>query len=259
MSKLHIFIDGTWLFKVCSPDAALASATDRPTYTFSIDWHKFDAAIKQHIEQQSGHNLDLGERVLATSIFTLPGNFDDWSNLFPAITSNRVNKTKRVVYAKDRFVQAALDAGYSDIAIFRPEIKDWIIPKLEDRSYQEKQVDTTVVALLVKSAITQPDDYHAVVTGDADMIPAIKTAYPEYTENILIVSTHPDELNALHRQSSFSYFDFKFDLEPFYLKQNADKIIAGNNTYKCVECSKVFTTNNKVPSNKQPRCSTHRA
>ena len=93
-----------------------------------------------------------------------------------------------------------------------------MIPKLEKGSYREKQVDSTVVALLVKSAITHPQDYHALVTGDADMIPAITTAFPEYTKNILVVSTHPDELDPKHRQSSFSYLDFSFDLPPFFLQ-----------------------------------------
>lgn len=254
MSRIHIFIDGTWLFKVCNTGSALSYTTDSPTYPFSIDWNRFDAAIKQHAEKASSRQLELGERVLATSIFTLPDDFDDWSNRFLDITTEKIEKTKRVVFAKNRFVQAAVDTGYSEVAIFRPEIKSWIIPKLEDGSYQEKQVDTTVVALLVKSAITQPEDYHAVITGDADMIPAIKAAYPEYTRNVLIVSTHPDELDSARRQSSFSYFDFVFDLQPFFLQTNADKIIAGNNVYRCVECGKIFTTQNEVPSKQRLCC-----
>ena len=258
MTQIHIFIDGTWLFKVCSAGSALAYTTDSPTFPFYIDWNKFDLAIKQQAEQASGHELELGERVLATSIFALPEDFDDWSNRFLDITTEKIEKTKRLVFAKNRFAQAAVDVGYSEIAIFRPEIKSWIIPKLEDSSYQEKQVDTTVVALLVKSAITRPEDYHAVVTGDADMIPAIKTAYPEYTRNVLIISTHPDELDATRRQSSFSYFDFAFDLQPFFLQNNAENIMAGNNVYRCVECGKIFTTQNPVPVNRQPRCKNDR-
>ncbi|HAN76060.1 MAG TPA: hypothetical protein DCQ51_14465 [Planktothrix sp. UBA8407] len=90
------------------------------------------------------------------------------------------------------------------------------------------------------------------------MIPAIKTAYPEYTENVLIVSTHPDELDATRRQSSFSYFDFAFKSQPFYLQQNADKIIAGNNIYRCSECGKIFVTQNEIPARQQPRCKKHK-
>jgi len=258
MSKIHIFIDGTWLFKVCGADAALSYTTSSPGYPFSIDWNKFDFAIRQHVDQEANISLELGDRILSTSIFTLPDDFDNWSNRFSEITKEQIKKTKQVVFAKNRFAQAAVDSGYAEVAIFRPEIKSWIIPKLADGSYQEKQVDTTVVALLVKSAITQPKDYHPVITGDADMIPAIKVAYPEYTKNVLIVSTHPDELDSNRRQSSFSYFDFSFELQPFFLQANADKIIAGDHVHRCVECGKVFTTKNELRSNRQPRCKQHR-
>ena len=50
-----------------------------------------------------------------------------------------------------------------------------------DLRYQEKQVDTTVVALLVRDAIEHPDDCFALVAGDADILPAIQVAYPNYT------------------------------------------------------------------------------
>ena len=53
MSKIHIFIDGTWLFKVCGAGAALSYTTDSPTYPFLIDWNKFDSSLRQHTEQQS--------------------------------------------------------------------------------------------------------------------------------------------------------------------------------------------------------------
>jgi hypothetical protein len=258
MSKIHIFIDGTWLFKVCGAGAALSYTTDSPTYPFLIDWNKFDSSLQQHTEQQSNTQIELGTRFFCTSIFNLPNDFDDWSNRFIDITEGQIKKTKQVVFAKNRFVQAAINSGYSELAIFRPEIKSWIIPKLDEGTYQEKQVDTTVVALLVKSAITQPEDYHAVVTGDADMIPAIKVAYPEYTKNVLIVSTHPDELDSIRRQSSFSYFDFSFDLQPFFLQANAENIITGDYVYRCSECGKIFTTKKEVPQNRQPRCRQHR-
>ena len=35
-------------------------------------------------------------------------------------------------------------------------------------------MDTSVVALLVLYAITRPGDYHCVITGDSDILPAIK-------------------------------------------------------------------------------------
>ncbi|MFP4008332.1 MAG: hypothetical protein ACLFQP_00015 [Halothece sp.] len=253
MARIHFFIDGTWLFKVCGINSALSNRTAL-NGPFRLDWTKFDSAIKEHIEQQSGSNIEMGERVIVTSIFTLPDDFNDWPNRFPDITVEQVSKTQKVINAREYFIRGALNAGYLDIGVLRPEIERWIIHALGDDSYREKQVDTTVVALLVKSAITRPDDYHVMVAGDADMIPAIRVAYPDYTKNVLIVSTHPDELDRHHRQSSFSYFNFTFDLPPFYLQTHADKIIWGNHVYNCIECGKIFSTGNPIPERKQPRC-----
>jgi hypothetical protein len=73
MSKIHIFIDGTWLFKVCGAGAALSYTTDSPTYPFLIDWNKFDSSLRQHTEQQSNTQIELGERFfsLQFSIFLM--------------------------------------------------------------------------------------------------------------------------------------------------------------------------------------------
>jgi hypothetical protein len=257
MNKIHIFIDGTWFFKVCGAGAALANTTDSPTYSFKLDWEKFDCAIKEHISEKSSEDLEFGEKYIVTSIFDLPPDFDDWSNRFLDVAEEQLKKTKKVVHAKTQFTNNALAQQYKDDAVLKPRIKKWIIQKLSDGSYQEKQVDTTVVALLVKSAIINPHDYHAVITGDADMLPAIKVAYPEYTNNVVMVTTHPDELDSDKQHSSFSYFDFDFKIEPFYLQQNSEKIIGGF-AYKCVECGKVFSNQKEISKKYQPRCHEHR-
>jgi hypothetical protein len=124
------------------------------------------------------------------------------------------------------------------------------------REYQEKQVDTTVVALLVRSAITRPNDYHTVITGDSDILPAVSTAYPEFTKNVFVTTTHPDELNARHRQTAFSLIDFSFTIPPFYMqnKENAEQILRGNYIHRCEECGKVFSTERQIPPRQRPRC-----
>jgi hypothetical protein len=99
MSKIHIFIDGTWLFKVRGAGAALSYTTDSPTYPFLIDWNKFDSSLRQPTEQQSNTHIELGERFFCTSIFNLPNDFDDWSNRFIDITEGQIKKTKQVVFA----------------------------------------------------------------------------------------------------------------------------------------------------------------
>ncbi len=119
-------------------------------------------------------------------------------------------------------------------------------------------MDAAVVALLVRAAITKPGDYHVLIAGDSDLLPAIRIAYPEYTNNVIVASTHPDELKAGHRQTSFSLFDFDFKFKPFFLQDNADKIIGGQHVHRCAECGKVFTLTKPLPKLARPYCSSHR-
>ncbi len=132
------------------------------------------------------------------------------------------NKSRRHEYAVKRredLVAEAVKAGYRTDAVYRPPIRDYIIRKLADGKYQEKQVDTSVVAFLVRSAIARAEDHHVVITGDScDILPAVRVAYPEFTRNVFVATTHPDELNPSHRQTAFSLVDFEFQVPPFFMQ-----------------------------------------
>src|SRR5262249_52795757 len=147
----------------------------------------------------------------STSIFSFPDNFNAWPEEYDDVTVEDIARTRSGAEARERFVQSAFEVGYNDRAVYRPKMKSWILEKLRQKQYQEKQVDATVVALLVKFAITKPHDVHAVITGDVDVLPAIKVAYPEYSKNVFIATTHPDELAAERRATSFSLTNFHFD------------------------------------------------
>jgi hypothetical protein len=161
------------------------------------------------------------------------------------------------VYAREAFVRDAVSAGYKADAVFRIPIRQYILRRLRDRRYQEKQVDTAVVALLVRSAIEKPRDFHVVITGDSDILPAVKVAYPEYTKNVIIATTHPDQLAIAHRQTSFSLLGFDFEIPPFFLTENAQKLLKGDHVHKCAECGKVFATQGALPRMARPYCRNH--
>ncbi len=256
MSKLNIFIDGTWLLFQCGAGKAMANATDRPDDRFNLDFSKLNTALLQHAKSHDGNCDEIGDAFISTSIFKLPDDFRDWPNQFANITTENIEKTNRAVTAREQFVTSAGRAGYKMDAVFRPAIREHIIRRLSEGRYQEKQVDTSVVALLVLYAITRPGDYHCVITGDSDILPAIKIAYPEFTKNVFLASTHPDELSATHRQTAFSLVDFDFTIPPFYLqiKDSVPQLISGDNVYRCEECGKIFTTLNPIPSRSRPRC-----
>ena len=254
MGKLNVFVDGSWLFKACAPERALAARTEFPEKNFALDFAKLDRALLRHACGSVGDCDTLGDRFLVTSIFALPDDFDKWPGEFHDITSDDISRTKNGVTSRQRFVDAAVDGGYSDSAVYRPKMKGWMLERLRDKRYQEKQVDATVVALPVRAAITAPDDVHVVITGDADVLPAIRVAYPEYSKNVVVATTHPDELRAERRQTSFSLSNFTFDIEPFYLQDHAEQILRGAHVYTCAHCNKVFARAKGIPAKARPCC-----
>jgi hypothetical protein len=260
VASLNVFIDGTWLLYQCGAGQSLANATDQPASRFPLDFGKLTAELLAHARRNGGNCDRVGEAFIATSIFHLPPEFDDWPNRFDDITSEQIERTRRAVQTREDFIRSASDAGFSVDAVFRPPIRDYIIRRLGENRYQEKQVDTSVVALLVRSAITKKGDFHAVITGDSDILPAIKVAYPAFTRNVFVATTHPDELDPRHRQTAFSILDFAFTIPPYFMqmKDNAERLIAGTHVHRCEECGKVFTLTRPLPKSRRPRCAKHR-
>lgn len=238
----------------------MANATDHPDHRFPLDFTKLNAALLTHVNEHGANCDGIGEAQISTSIFSLPDDFDDWPNQYDDITAESIEKVRRAVSARENFVRDAEAAGYQTDAVFYPPIRDHIIRRLAARKYQEKQVDSSVVALLVRSAIIKADDYHVVITGDADLLPAIRVAYPQFTRNVFVSTTHPDELNPRHRQTAFALVDFEFEIPPFYMqnRDSAARLIAGAHVYRCEECGAVFTTTNPIPGRSRPRCVVHR-
>jgi hypothetical protein len=255
MSRLHIFVDGSWFFKVCQANGVLSRTTEDATRPFNVSFSKLNALLLSHACAQNPLCTELGDRYISTSIFALPPDFDDWPNRFPDITDHNIEVTRKNVTARQLVTDNAInDGGYKSDAVYHPPIRDYIIRKLIQRKYQEKQVDASVVALLVRSAITCPSDYHAVLTGDSDILPAIQVAYPQYSQNVFIATTHPDELRAEHRQTSFSLSNFNFAITPLYLQDHTAEILHGNNIYTCANCRKIFVKSSPISATGRPYC-----
>lgn len=252
--KLNIFVDGSWLFKACGRDRALSNRLEYSDKVFNLDFTKLSDALLQYANDHDSDCTEYGERIFSTSIFLLPDDLDEWPLEHDDIMASDIDLVRSTVSVRERFANSAIDAGFSDEAIFHPRLKGWMIQKLRDRRFQEKQVDATIVAMLVRSAIVNSDDYHVIITGDADILPAIKVAYPEYSSNVFLATTHPDQLFAESRQTSFSLTEFDYAMEPYYLEQHSEDLLKGDNVYKCVHCNKVFVRPNPIPSHARPCC-----
>ena len=269
MSKLHVYIDGTWLFKVVE-----GSVFDRflvnPRF-FTIDFRKLNNLMLSHISKQHPECTELGNCYFVTSLFNIPSDFDNWvgrtiihsydEKQSITVTQKNIERTKQNIARREEFANAAIDAGYDPNCIFRIDLQEWMLLNLlhPELHYQEKQVDTTVVALLVRDAIEHPEDCFALVAGDSDILPAIQVAYPNYTQNVFPVLTSPDERDGRNRQTSFKYSQYNFQINTLVLQSYVGNIMAGN-VYQCTECHKYFTTLRPIDPAKinsgaiQPRC-----
>lgn len=255
MSKLNVFIDGSWLFKACAPEKALAYKLEYPDRSFQLDFMKLNNELLAHAKKTRSQCTALGNLYFSTSIFSLPDDLDEWPSERDDVSMSDIENVRKSTHARERFAEKAVQSGYSENAIFRPRLKGWMIDKLKDHRFQEKQVDATVVALLVKYAITNPNDVHVIITGDADILPAIRVAYPEYSENVFVATTHPDQLRSESRQTAFALADFNYQISPFYLEQNADNLLQGDNVYTCGHCHKVFARPKAIPKSALACCS----
>ncbi len=264
--KLNIFIDGSWLFKVQNgvlKSKRIRSQGAKPVF---IDFSKLSNLILKHVQANGfPYCKEFGERHCCISVLTLPGNLDTWEgkkiselnrhlkNNNYVVNKSDLDKVKKNCFVRDNFARSAVSAGFEANSIIRPELKPWMIENLSKGRFQEKQVDTTVVALLVKSAITKQGDVHAIIAGDADILPAIKIAYPEFSENILIATTHPDELKAEHRQTSFTYQEEEFNIPALYLQDYVKEIINGE-VIECSNCHYLFEPKRLMNPKKRVYC-----
>lgn len=256
MTNLNVFIDGSWLFKACAPERALANRMEFPDRVFPLDFNKLKNLLLTHAQKSDSECKSFGDLLFSTSIFSLPDDLDKWPEERDDVSQVDIDNVRRSAHAREKFTDKALDAGFSDSAIFHPRLKGWMLQKLRDNRFQEKQVDTTVVALLVKAAITKPDDVHAIITGDSDILPAIRVAYPEYSKNVFVATIHPDQLLAENRQTAFALADMDYTIDPLFLDQNVQNILHGENIYLCSHCNKAFLRPAPIPRLALP-CCTH--
>src|SRR5438309_3137800 len=108
MPNINIFLDGSWLFKVCGPGHVLAGRTENPNSSIRIDFAKLDQTLLTHVGTNQPECGNLGTRYLATSVFTLPDDLDTWPDSLDDILPDHIEMTRRNIAARNRFVQSAI-------------------------------------------------------------------------------------------------------------------------------------------------------
>ena len=169
MSEYHVYIDGTWLFSQCGKNSTLTQKTKYPT--FRIDFTKLLITIEQHLLRFSGDTklTPLGKWYYSSCIIDIPDTDAD---------GNDLAWLKAISYSKQKTVESANDAGFDISGFFPVKFQSWMPSRIIGKTFQEKMVDTSLVARMVQSCIERPRDFHVLITADLDMLPAVSLVVP---------------------------------------------------------------------------------
>ncbi len=249
VSRLNVYVDGPWLFKVCAPGGVLAAHMEYENQAVPLDFTRLDMILLDHAMAHDPDCTELGERYLCMSIFTLPPDFDTWPTRHSGVQYEHIERTKRLIFARSRFIKSATDAGYTHYNPGRQMLEPWILRLLVDdqKTYHEKEVDGTIIALLVEAATEVPADQHCVITGDADFLAAARATKNGSNRNVILATTRPDKTKAEHRQSSNRLNNFPFRIRPVYLEDDLMEIVKGRYVYECSRCQFVCPRDDSPP------------
>ncbi|BCG56761.1 hypothetical protein [Paenibacillus sp. URB8-2] len=249
MSKIHIYIDGTWLFNQCGRDRTLSQYVE--SENFYIDFIRLDQAIKDKIELLSGTKVESGGgRWYYTSIIKgIPENDVDGSSL---------EWMRNRSHAIEQTVKSAEIAGYDITGAFEVPFKFWMPKQIQSKLFQEKMVDTSVVARMVLSSTQYQDDFHVLISGDLDMMPAISLVVPEYLDKVVLCCTDPAQWDPNLQQTSKRLTDYSFQYGPIYMDEMVGEIMQGH-VYQCQhpKCGIFFSRSRPIPKSQKSYCREH--
>lgn len=256
MSKLHIFVDGSWLFKTCEEGRALGRFVEHTRAhvekePFELDFSKLTAALLEHVAAHDPACTEVGDRKFCTCIFEMPDDLDTLAAK-GNFTKDDIAAVSSGVRRRETFRHDALQAGFSEECI-RPVLTERILREFLDWTYREKKVDGTVITWAVQSASENPHDYHCIVTGDADYLPALGGERP--SRHVFVATTDPSQSSTKARQAAFELVAFPSDIAPFLLDHHPARLLAGEYVYRCAACQKtVFSRKVPIRLHSEPCC-----
>lgn len=241
-ARLNIVVDGSQWFRE-------RPALSPLNHDISVDFEVLHAALLKHVSDHTGTLTELGERHLVASTFVPPPDLDTWPVRDRALFGSE--HTKRSIEARNRFVQVALDAGYSGDAVYRIPLRSWM---LRSSTYREDYVGMTVSALLARSITRSPDDYHCVLTGNAEILAAVTAACPWSLKTLFVAAIHREVLFGARHRAIFAPADFNFRIPPFFLADHIPnlargaQVLRGGCVYECSRCHEKFIRQKPIRS-----------
>jgi len=251
-AKLNIVIDGSQCPRMGLVPSSTAAQKNR---AIGVNFKALDALLLKHLFKHAGVRAELGERHLVASVFDPPPDFDTWPDNDRALFERR--HTKQNIEVRNRFVQTALDFGYSGDAVYRIPLQKWM---LRSSTYHEDHVATTVSALLAGSITRSPDDYHCVLTGNTDILAAVTVACPQSLERLFVAVISRGVSFGEHRRTMLSPTQFDFRIPPFFLADltflvaHEGHFVGGNYVFECTRCHEKFARHRPLPGKAPPVC-----
>lgn len=228
-TKLNLFADGSWLFKACRPGGYLALRTENPEMRFKLDFNKFVLCIRNHISNIANDEIIYSKKYIASSIFDTVNTsvpIDEWPIRFSGITKEMIENFIKNITARTRFISNAEKYGGFEYDSNNEILNPRILKQWSEEKYREKLVDTKVaIALMQCIGEHKNNEYYAVVTGDKDLLPALQAKYPDYTKNVLLITTSPDSVAGISSHELVDFVDDKFRLTPFLLDEHIDSFL----------------------------------
>ena len=201
--KFNVFVDGSWLFKICGANKALSQRTYQKDRNFNLDFNKLIKLIQDKlIKSFEIFSIEKGDFYLFSAIFDYEENqIRKWHTENNEHLKNIkdidafIEKFKRNVNARETFIKSSENAGFDISGVHNVTLKPWMCKALNEFRYQEKMADTSMVARLVEHTLIglTETDIQVVVAGDLDILPGIKTIIPDYTKKLILVTITPEQ------------------------------------------------------------------
>lgn len=231
MKNIHLFVDGTWLFKTCKPGGFLAKLTATPEQRFKMDFQKFVGFVESELSDVLGSTICCGKKYIASSVFDIAGlnpPIDKWPEAYTdeGITPEMIVRFRNNITARTNFIDNAVKFGGFFYDANHESLKPHIVVAIANDDYREKQVDSKVQAELIDCGKENKlSAYYAVLTGDLDMMPALKKSYPEWSDNVILLTTEPNYPDGVSSFDMVKFVNENFKYNAVFIDKHFSKFL----------------------------------
>jgi len=157
--------------------------------SFLVDGFNVYHSLRQ-VEQVSGQRvkwLDL-HKLLAGYLSTIRGKLGERTELsrvyyFSALATHLTGTDRGVVNRHTTYISALESTGVS-VVLSKFKVKDVVCPACRHRykRHEEKETDVAIALKLVETFVRDEADAVVIVSGDSDLMPAVRTARSLFPE-----------------------------------------------------------------------------